>query len=428
MTVTTTTESTEVTQDRAPRSAAARLRVWRLRGTDLVQRRLLVCVVAAYLLLRLFSAVVMQLVASQQNPGLIFYSNGHHDYWQMTHVWDGRWYQTIVEQGYPSQLPEDGGVVQQNQWAFYPMYPGMVRLLMTLTGGSFAVVGSLLSLALGALAVGMMASLVRAKVGAVVAFCVACVFAASPPSPVLQMTYTESLALVLVIGALLAFQRGRWWLAALAALATGLARPVAVPLGVVALVAVWLRWRARGDRPIRWPEWIAMGSTLIGCGIAGGLWPAIVAWRTGVPSAYTDTMAAWRSDDKIIYFQPWVANFDMLFGNGLLAVLVLMVLILGFLLITIGPWADAMGPIMRAWLLAYGFYLLAVLDAWTSTYRYLLFMFPILIVFVGAGWKDHARRLLVGWRTVIWVGLGLGWQVWWCWTLLVLRHASGDPI
>ncbi|MFC6705539.1 hypothetical protein ACFQDH_09720 [Flexivirga alba] len=399
-----------------------------MRGVDLLQRRLLVCVVAAYLVLRIFSAVVMQLVASQQNPGFIFYSDNHQDYWLMTHVWDGRWYQTIVEQGYPSQLPEVGGVVQQNQWAFYPMYPGMVRLLMTLTGGSFAVVGSLLSLALGALAVGMMAVLVRDKVGPVVAFCVVCVFAASPPSPVLQMTYTESLGLVLLIGALLALQRGQWWPAGLAALATGLARPVAVPLGVVALVAVWLRWKGREERPIRRPEWIAMVGMLVSCGIAGGIWPAIAAWRTGVAGAYTDTMASWRSDGNIVYFQPWIANFDQLFGNGFMAGLLLTILILGFLLITIGPWADAMGPIMRTWLLAYAFYLLAVLDAWTSTYRYLLFMFPILIVFVGAGWKDQAQRLLVGWRTFIWVGLGLGWQVWWCWTLLVLRHSSGDPI
>jgi hypothetical protein len=424
----TSTTATERAEGLQTVAVPTRLQAWQLRGIDLLQRRLLVCVVAAYLLLRLFSAVVMQLVASQQDPGFIFYSDGHRDYWQMTHVWDGRWYQTIVEEGYPSKLPEDNGVVQQNQWAFYPMYPGMVRALMTLTGGSFPVVGSLLSLALGALAVGMMAVLVRDKVGPVVAFCVVCVFAASPPSPVLQMTYTESLALVLLIGALLALQREHWWLAALAALATGLARPVAVPLGVVALVAVWLRWRGREERPIERREWIAMASTLVGCGIAGGLWPAIAAWRTGVSSAYTDTMGTWRSGGTIVYFQPWVANFDQILGNGFMAVVLLVVLILGFVLITIGPWADAMGPIMRTWLLAYAFYLLAVLDAWTSTYRYLLFMFPILIVFVGAGWKDQAMRLLVGWRTFIWVGLGLGWQVWWCWTLLVLRHSSGDPI
>jgi len=346
----------------------------------------------------------------------------------MTHVWDGRWYQTIVEQGYPSQLPTIDGVVQQNQWAFYPMYPGLVWLLMYLTGGSFAVVGSLLSLVLGGVAVCLMAVLVRDKVGTVAAFCVVCVFAASPPSPVLQMTYTESLALVLLIGALLALQRRQWWLAALAALATGLARPVAVPLAVVALVALWLRWRDREEDPIGRSEWVAMASTLVGCGVAGGIWPAIAWWVTGVPSAYTDTMGAWRSDGAVTYFQPWVANFDMLLGNGALAVLVLVILVAGFVVITVGPWADAMGPIMRTWLLAYGFYLLAVLDAWTSTYRYLLFMFPLLIVFVGAGWKQYSQRLLVGWRTAIWVGLGLGWQVWWCWTLLVLKHVSGDPI
>ena len=424
-----TTVATERTGDEQPPVIPTRgLQVWRARGVDLLHRRLLLCVVVAYLLLRLFSAVVMQLVAWRQDPSYLFYSTGHQDYWQMTHVWDGRWYQMIVEQGYPSHLPAIDGVVQQNQWAFYPMYPGMVSLLMFLTGGSFAVVGSLLSLVLGGVAVCLMAVLVRERVGAVAAFCVVCVFAASPPSPVLQMTYTESLALALLIGALLALQRRQWWPAALAALAAGLARPVAVPLAVVAVVALCLRWRDREADPIGRRERVAMGSTLVGCAVAGGIWPAIAWWATGVPSAYTDTMGAWRSSGKVVYFQPWIANFDMLLGNGVLAVLVLVLLVAGFLVIILGPWADAMGPIMRTWLLAYAFYLLAVLDAWTSTYRYLLFMFPILIVLVGAGWKARSRRLLVGWRTVIWVGLGLGWQVWWCWTLLVLKHVSGDPI
>lgn len=428
MAAATTVASGQSGHEQPPVIPMTRLQKWRARGVDLLHRRLLLCVVVAYLLLRLFSAVVMQLVAWRQDPSLLFYSTGHRDYWQMTHVWDGRWYQMIVEQGYPSQLPTIDGVVQQNQWAFYPMYPGLVWLLMYLSGGSFAVVGSLLSLVLGGVAVCLMALLVRDKVGAVAAFCVVCVFAASPPSPVLQMTYTESLALVLLIGALLALQRRQWWLAALAALATGLARPVAVPLAVVALVALWLRWRDRQDDPIGRREWIAMTSTLVGCGVAGGIWPAVAWVVTGMPSAYTDTMGAWRSDGTVTYFQPWVANFDMLLGNGALAVLLLVILVVGFLVIALGPWADAMGPIMRTWLLAYAFYLLAVLDAWTSTYRYLLFMFPLLIVFVGAGWKQNSQRLLVGWRTVIWVGLGLGWQVWWCWTLLVLRHFSGDPV
>lgn len=426
--MTTTTDSTTRADEDRSVDAPTPLRVWRARGVDLLHRRLLLCVVAAYLVLRVFSAIVMQLVAPHQDPSFLFYSTGHQDYWQMTHVWDGRWYQMIVEQGYPAHLPVDGGAVQQNPWAFYPMYPAMVWLFMHVTGGSFAVVGSMLSLVLGAVAVGLMAVLVRDKVGPVVAFCVVCVFAASPPSPVLQMTYTESLALVLLIGALLALQRQQWWLASAAALATGLARPVAVPLAVVALVAVWLRWRERQVRPVARQEWVAMGSTLVACGIAGGLWPLIAALRTGVPSAYTDTMGAWRTGGKIVYFQPWAANFDDLMGNAVLAALVLAVLVGGFVAITIGPWAAAMGPIMRTWVLAYGFYLLAVLDAWTSTYRYLLFMFPILIVFVGAGWTDKAKRLLVGWRTVIWVVLGLGWQVWWCWTLLILWHVSGDPI
>nr|WP_279672252.1 hypothetical protein [Flexivirga meconopsidis] len=376
----------------------------------------------------MFSAIVMTLVAPHQDLGFVFYSTGRQDYWEMTHVWDGRWYQRIVEDGYPSTLPLDrNGNVAQNAWAFYPMYPMLVAGLMWLTGGSFAVVGSLLSLVLGLVAALLMAVLFRRQVGAVAAFGAVCVYAASPPSPVLQMTYTESLAMVLLLIALLGFQRRNWWLVTVAALACGVARPIAVPLALVGLVVVWQRWQERVEQPIARREWLGMASALASCGLSWAIWPVIAGVRTGSFSAYTDTMAAWRGGGTITYFVPWAGNFDRLFGP-VGAAFGLIVMIGGFLALMLGPWAAGLGTVMRTWVLAYGLYLLAVLDAWTSTYRYLLLMFPIAIVLIGAGWQDRGKRLFVGWRTAIWVALGLGWQVWWCWTLLVLTHIGGDPI
>lgn len=398
------------------------------RWARLLDRRLLWCVAGSYLVLRLFSAVVMQLVAPHQDLQYVFYSTGHQDYWEMTHVWDGRWYQEIAEHGYPERLPENGnGSVDQNPWAFYPLYPALVHVLMALTGGSFPVVGSLLSLVLGLVAVLLMAVLLREKVGATVAFCAVCVFAASPPSPVLQMTYTESLALVLLITALIGLQRHNWWLAAGAALLCGVARPIAVPLALVALVVAWQRWQRRDREPIQRREWAGIGAMLTACGLSWAIWP-VTAWVvTGSPSAYTDTMAGWRASGQLTYFVPWAENFTRLFGRfG--AGFWLVVMVVGFLAMLLGPWAAALGTTMRTWVLAYGLYLLAVLDAWTSTYRYLLFMFPIAVILIGAGWQQRSKNLFVGWRTVIWVGLGLGWQVWWCWTLLVLTHIGSDPI
>ncbi|NNG39158.1 hypothetical protein HJ588_07710 [Flexivirga sp. ID2601S] len=394
----------------------------------MLDHRLLLCVAVAYLAFRLFSAIVMALVASHQDLGFVYYSTGRQDYWEMTHVWDGRWYQRIVEDGYPGTLPRDSsGNVAQNQWAFYPMYPMLVSALMWLTGGSFAVVGSLLSLVLGLVAALLMAVLFRQQVGAVAAFGAVCVYAAAPPSPVLQMTYTESLAMVLLLVALLGFQRHNWWLVTLAALACGVARPIAVPLALVALVVAWHRWKERDRRPISRGEWAGMASALVACGLSWAIWPVYAGLRTGSFSAYTDTMAAWRGGGSITYFVSWAGNFDRLFGP-VGAAFWLTVMIVGFLALVLGPWASALGTVLRTWVLAYGFYLLAVLDAWTSTYRYLLLMFPIAVVLIGAGWQDRRNWLFVGPRTVIWVVLGLGWQVWWCWTLLVLTHIGGDAI
>ena len=60
-------------------------------------------------------------------------------------------------------------------------------------------------------------------------------------------------------------------------------RPIAVPLGLVALVAVVAALapplRAAGCRP---GEALSMGAVLVACGVAGLAWPAIAWWRTGV--------------------------------------------------------------------------------------------------------------------------------------------------
>ena len=67
--------------------------------------------------------------------------------------WDGWWYEQVALHGYPSQLPLDElGAVDLNEWAFYPLYPGIVRGLMELTGGTWIVLAPLVSAVLGAAA------------------------------------------------------------------------------------------------------------------------------------------------------------------------------------------------------------------------------------------------------------------------------------
>lgn len=60
--------------------------------------------------------------------------------------WDASFYRTIAEHGYPHVLPTDGsGHVVPNPWAFLPLFPGVVRAVMSATGASFWVAGVLVA-------------------------------------------------------------------------------------------------------------------------------------------------------------------------------------------------------------------------------------------------------------------------------------------
>lgn len=409
----------------APRAALRVRTQWR----SLTDRRLLPLVVLGYLLCRTFSAVLMIWLARHQPisgvPGGA--SGAHSTYWDETRMWDGRWYEQIADRGYPRQLPiGTDGRVAQNAWAFLPLYPLAVKLLMALTGASFAVAGSLLSLILGGGAMCVMAILLRTRIGAPAALASVVVFSALPPSMVFQMTYTESLALLVLLAFLLAMSREQWVPAGIFALVMGLTRPIAAPMVLVVLAAAVLRWRERRLRPVRPLEWAGMTFAASGAVVGAALWAQIAGWVTGVPSAYLDTQGAWRTDG-VVFFAPWLRNFEVLFGT-VGAVLVLAALLVTFLGMVTGPWARALGPMLLSWTVAYAAYLVATVDVWTSTYRYAMFLFPLVSIALGVGWTRVSDRVLVGLRCAVFLTLALGWQVWWGWTLLRFVPPHGNPI
>ena len=240
-------------------------------------------VVLLYAVTRVISGIMLAATAPQQLPAPM--TGGEPvGYLGFTAIWDGEWYQRVAEYGYPSTLPTDAaGGVRQNQWAFYPLFPMAARLLMWLTGLPFAFVGSTLALLLGFAAAVVMARLLAERIGDRAALAVVGLYAVFPAAPVLQVAYTESLAMLLLCGYLLAISRERWLVATGLALLIGLTRPIAVPLGVVTLVAVWLRWRRRGTDPLPRREALSALAALVGCGVAGLLWPAIAWLGAGRP-------------------------------------------------------------------------------------------------------------------------------------------------
>ena len=109
-------------------------------------------IVVVYLVSRVVSLVAMWVAATWfQNPAGV----GHTDpgLTDMFGLWDGVWYERIVRDGYPVPLPVDAdtGEVTYSAWAFYPLYPYLVKGLM-LTGLPFTAAGLLLNLVLGGVA------------------------------------------------------------------------------------------------------------------------------------------------------------------------------------------------------------------------------------------------------------------------------------
>lgn len=379
-----------------------------------MRRNFVLRVVAAYALCRAFSVVLLVIVARYQTP--MAWTGPHPNYFSMTVLWDGFWYGQIAQVGYPSSLPVDAvtGAVRQNAWAFYPAFPMMSRFLMRVTGLGFPVVGSTLALLLGFGAAVAMGLLLRDRVGPKVALAAVAVYAACPVSPSLQIAYAESLSILLLVGFLWAVSRERWLITAGLALLIGLTRSIALPLAVVGLVAVFLRWRRRREDPISDRESWSVLATLGSCGAAGLLWPAIVGVSLGSPTAYTRTLGSWAVGGSVELLRPWLAYIASPWSWNAVKVGVALAIIVAM---TIGPWAARLGTELRTWVLAYTGYLILVDTPSTSLFRHLLPLFPLTVVLIGSGWQDRPPRWMA-WRTGFLVVVGLAGQVWWVWALL----------
>ncbi len=373
-------------------------------------------VLAVYAAARVVTTTILLLVMQHQVPSGMTGGDGVPvDYFSFTALWDGQWYQRIADSGYPQTLPiGPGGKIGENPWAFYPLFPMVARLGMAVTGLDFAVVASTVALLCGVGAAVLLGLLLRERIGDPAAYLVVALWASFPASVALQLAYTESLAMLLLAAYLYALAHERWYVATAVALLVGLSRPIAVPLGIVTLVVVVLRWRRRDARPIPRREYAAMLAALLGCGVAGLLWPAVAWWQTGVSTAYTDTMAAWRGYATVEPFTPWLDKATYYLGAtwGPFWLVVTPLLLVAMVA---GPWARRLGADLRAWSLAYPAYLAAVLDPFTSILRYLIPLFPLLVVVLGAGWADRRgngwSRLLV--RAVPLLVVFIVGQYWW---------------
>lgn len=193
--------------------------------------------------------------------------------------WDGRWYERVVNDGYPSELPIglDGKIVS-NTTAFFPLFPLLAKALMAF-GLPFWLAGMIINLAASTAAVLLIVMVGSHYLDRRTAQLLGCVWTAFPMSAALTTPYSEAVFTMCGAAALLLMFRRNWVLAGVTAALAGTARPPGIvfagAVGLGALIAVITRreWRSLIGAAIAPLGFLA---TIVGIGLYAG---RLDAWQ-----------------------------------------------------------------------------------------------------------------------------------------------------
>ncbi len=365
---------------------------------------------------RVVSTSFLLFFASRQaaNP----WTGAHPSLLAFTQLWDSTWYHIVAVSGYPSVLPLTAdGHVAESAWAFLPAYPMLVRFLMVVTSLPWEPVSVAASVVFSLLSALMVYRLLRLRLPADTTLFAVVLYCVAPLSPILQVSYAESMYAFLVAVALYLLLQRRYTMLFPVVAVMSLTRPSGLAFALALGLHVGYRWftRARDPFPVR--ELMLATAVAAFSLVMGFAWP-IIAWAvTGSLSAYTDTELAWRAPYvgylELQPFAPWLQAAHFWAGMwqiGGFAYVLLAGLVVGFAAVLFTPAVRRLGPDLRFWSASYGVYLLAVFFPQSSTFRLLLPLFPLL----GAVAQPKSAVYRVG-MVVLLIAGQFGWIAlcWW---------------
>lgn len=387
-------------------------------------------VIVIFVVSRVVTTSLLLAFASGQAPNA--WTGASPNYFDFASIWDGHWYYIISVVGYPTQLPMTAdGHVGESAWAFMPAYPSVVRLVMLVTTLDFPVAAVVVSFAFALGAALMFYRLMHLVLPGGTALFSVVLFCFAPLSPILQVSYAESMHAFLLTLALYLLLTRRYLMLLPVVAVMSLTRPTGLAFALAMAMHVAFRWwRARPGREDARREEFPMRERLASLGV--GLFSAfmgfawiLVAWAlTGSPTAYTDTELAWRSAyvgyQQLLPFTSWLqaAGFwAPWFGMPQPLLIALLVIgVAGFFALLFTPAVKRLGPDLRFWIASYALYLLAVFFPQSSTFRLLVPEFPLLgaLAQPRAWWYRIGIVLLCiagqwGWIHIGWAVDGYDW-------------------
>lgn len=205
-------------------------------------------------------------------------------FWDRFARWDSGWYHGIASKGYHYV---EGG---RNNFAFFPAYPQLMGVVGRALGGAqedFYFAGIIISWLSFAIAMPLLYRLARLDLSHDAAMRATMYAAVFPSAYFFGVVYSESLFLLTLVGAALAFRSKRWvWAAVAAAVMTATRVNGVMFLPALALIG----WDAAGDS---WRERrYAMAAVIAGAAGIGG-YSLFVYSVTGNPIEWYDSITRW---------------------------------------------------------------------------------------------------------------------------------------
>lgn len=346
------------TKNKNERPVKEQRALWGLRREEL---ELMAMLIAFKALLFLFAGQTYQVLQNQRLAGF-------RAWFEIWNRWDSINYQKLAEFGYNATDE------MRPRLVFYPLYPWAVRLFTFITHDyliSAFIVSTIASLATAIIFYRLVAlefskELAQRSVWFLFIF---------PTSYFLHIGYTESLFLMLALGAMLSARRQQWLLAGILGALTCLTRVN----GLVLIPALFIEAAHQYWTTRRWQwQWLAIG--IVGLGFGGYL--LLNNHVTGDPFAFSSIM---RQNFHKSLTWPWI-GIDSSIGAlkreagdaQMIGVQELLFIALG-LVCTIVSWIK-LRPIYSVWM-TINWLLFTSVTFVLSVPRYTLTMFPIFILF-----------------------------------------------
>lgn len=360
--------------------------------------------IAIYAGARLFSLLAFLFFAQIQEAN--YWTAARPNYFDFLNIWDVEWYHKIYDHGYPAALPLGlDGSVQNNEWAFYPGFPYLIRAINWLTGVEWKYLAPLVATIFGFAFILVAYKLLRLWLDQRVTLWAIALISISWVSPILQVGYAESMYLFFITLALYAYAKRRDWLVILSIAIAALVRPGTLAFGLMFVVLAVLNRKDARER------WRLLGLAAIS-GLLGLAW-LVIAWvATGQWDAYLQTENSWRAGftghEQIMPFLGWFESGRFFIGDGIGQVFIAAMVAL-IVWIFVRPSTRMLGQELYVWSASYLVYLFMFFFPQASSPRILLPAFPLLAALAMAITKGPR------WVRVLCVALSLVGQVFWLW-------------